>query len=76
MQTVELSAILLAIPLLMFLMTAWSDVSHIFSLRSNKTQLKEMYVLDGNIEWMILAVECSKTYIDLEANQLRKGHKR
>ncbi|RYN66564.1 hypothetical protein AA0117_g8786 [Alternaria alternata] len=67
-QTVELSVIFLVILIILTLSTAWNSIRYAIFLRRNKTQLEELYLPDGRIEWMIHAVKTSEVGIDLERN--------
>jgi len=71
-QTVELSVIFLVALVILTLMTAWSSIRYAIFLKSNKSQLEELYLPDGRIEWMIHAVKTSEVGIDLESNAERK----
>jgi hypothetical protein len=66
LDTVELSAIFLAMLLLLALLSGWSSLQYAWFLRRNKLQLKDLYVPDGKMEWMIHAVKCSENGYDLE----------
>jgi len=65
-QTVELSVIFLVILIILTLLTAWNSIQYAIFLRRNKSQLEELYLPDGRIEWMIHAVKTSEIGIDLE----------
>jgi hypothetical protein len=67
-QTVELSVVFLVILIILTLMTAWSSIRYAIFLKRNKTQLEELYLPDGRIEWMIHAVKTSEAGIDLESS--------
>lgn len=68
-QTVELSLVFLAALVLLTVLTAWTSIGYAIFLRRHNAKIKELYVPDGKIEWMIHAVKCSEPGSDPEANR-------
>jgi hypothetical protein len=57
LPTVEVSAITLALVLLIFIITIWNLVSLLILKQPYKSEMSEIYIPDGKIEWMIHAAK-------------------
>jgi hypothetical protein len=57
MDTVQLSIVFLAMVVILTSLTVWQTGRYLFFQRRYKSELKEVYVPDGKMEWMIHAAK-------------------
>lgn len=65
-QTVELSVAFLVIVILLSLLTFWGTGRYFFFLGRHKSKIKEMYIPDGKLEWMIHAAKSAPIRVGQE----------